>query len=136
MISPMALESLLEGVQNQDALKNKNNEEKDFNGKLETGEEEEEGNNGDNDNSNDINRQRSHLLEIFETQKALHRMLSQFAEEIINNSEIFNIDGPEDLTTTKDERESSTTTISELINNGQQQQQNWSYEDQFKQVKD
>nr|CAD2143342.1 unnamed protein product [Meloidogyne enterolobii] len=214
-----------------EALKNKNNEEKDFNGKLEIGEEEEERNNGDN-SSNDLNRQRSHLLEIFEAQKALQRMLSQFVghqrmfspssssspsslpfqqqladqlspfllalnntnqqqqletitnnnniqstsststellfsdssfqnnpfffppwqqqknffqfsseklnkEEIINNSEIFNIDGPEDLTTTKDERESSTTTISELINNGQQQQQqNWSYEDQFKQLYD
>ncbi|CAK5089706.1 unnamed protein product [Meloidogyne enterolobii] len=218
-----------------EALKNKNNEEKDFNGKLEIGEEEEGGgNNGDNNNSNsnDLDR-RSHLLEIFEAQKALQRMLSQFVghqrmfppstspsslpfqqqladqlspfllalnntnqqqqqletinnnnnnniqstsststellfsdssfqnnpfffppwqqqknffqfsseklnkEEIINNSEIFNIDGPEDLTTTKDERESSTTTISELINNGQQQQQqNWSYEDQFKQLYD
>ncbi|CAK5006575.1 unnamed protein product [Meloidogyne enterolobii] len=214
-----------------EALKNKNNEEKDFNGKLEIGEEEEEErNNGDN-SSNDLNRQRSQLLEFLEARKALERMFSQFVghqkmfpptsspsslpfqqqladqlspfllalnntnqqqqqletinnnnnniqstsststellfsdssfqnnpfffppwhqqknffqfsseklnkEEISNNSEIFNIDGPEDLTTTKDERESSTTTISELINNGQQQQQNWSYEDQFKQLYD
>uniref|UniRef100_A0A914LTK6 ARID domain-containing protein n=1 Tax=Meloidogyne incognita TaxID=6306 RepID=A0A914LTK6_MELIC len=215
-----------------EALKNKNNEEKDFNGKLEIGEEDEEGNHGDNDNnsSNDFNKQRSQLLEFFEARKAFERMLSQFVghqrmfssssspsslpfqqqladqlspfllalnntnqqqletinnnnnnniqstsststellfsdssfqnnpfffphwqqqknffqfsseklnkEEIINNSEIFTIDGPEDLTTTKDE-ESSTTTISELINNGQQQQQqNWSYEDQFKQLYD
>ncbi|KAL7077585.1 hypothetical protein ACQ4LE_002983 [Meloidogyne hapla] len=75
------------------------------------------------------------LFPTFQQQKYLNNNNSffQLNKEEINNSEIFNNNnGPEDLTLSKEEEIKSSN--SELINNGQQQ--NWSYEDQFKQLYD